>query len=117
MTLHRLAHELDETARQTAALVDAIGDALAVLFDHDPNAENARSRASAMIVRALQGQDRIEQRCRNMTIAVSQFAALPPGSPDAAYEAIWSSLGLDELRLPELSGIAAKVTAGEPELF
>ena len=117
MTLHRLARELDETARQTAALVDAISVALAVLADAELTAETARSQAAAMIVKALQGQDRIEQRCRNMTIAVSQFAALPPGSPDAAYEAIWSSLGLDELRLPELSGIAARITGGEPELF
>lgn len=117
MTLHRLAHELDETARQTAALVDAIGAALAVLSNTELNAEAARSRAAAMIVRALQGQDRIEQRCRNMIVAVSRFAALPPDSPDAAYEAIWASLGLDELRLPELSGIAARVKAGEPELF
>jgi len=117
MTLHRLARELDETARQTAALVDAIGDALAVLSNADVGAEAARTRAAAMIVQALQGQDRIEQRCRNMTIAVSRFAALPPGSPDAAYEAIWSSLGLDELRLPELSGIAARIAGGEPELF
>jgi len=117
MTLHRLAHELDETARQTAALVDAIGDALAVLSDANLRAETARSRAAAMIVQALQGQDRIEQRCRNMTIAVSQFAALPPDSPEAAYEAIWASLGLDELRIPELSGVAARITGGEPELF
>jgi len=117
MTLHRLAQELDETARQTAALVDAIGEALAVLADSELSAATARQTAAAMIVRALQGQDRIEQRCRNMTIAVSRFAALPPGSADEVYDAIWSSLGLDELRLPELSGIAARVTSGEPELF
>ncbi len=117
MTLQRLAHELDETARQTAALVDAVADALAVLCNGRTGAEAARQQAARMIVTALQGQDRIEQRCRNMASAVRQFAALPPAAPGAAYERIWSSLVLDELRLPALSGTAARQSNGEAELF
>ena len=34
----------------------------------------ARREAAHMIVTALQGQDRIEQRCQNMALAVRQFA-------------------------------------------
>ena len=60
-----------------------------------------------MIVTALQGQDRIEQRCQNMALAVRQFALLPPTAPDSVYDEIWASLVLDELRVPALSGVAA----------
>lgn len=117
MTLQRLARELDETARQTAALVDAVAEALAVLANRQLSADFARREASAMIVAALQGQDRIEQRCQNMALAVRQFALLPPTTPDETYDEIWASLVLDELRVPSLSGIAAKPSRGEVELF
>jgi hypothetical protein len=117
MTLQRLARELDETARQTASLVDAIGEALAVLSNKELSAEYARREAITMIVSALQGQDRIEQRCQNMALAVRQFALLPPTTPDEVYDEIWGSLILDELRVPSLSGIAAKPSRGEVELF
>jgi len=117
MTLQRLARELDETARQTAALVDAVGEALAVLSDKKLSAEFVREEAMAMIVAALQGQDRIEQRCQNMALAVRQFALLPPTTPDSVYDEIWASLVLDELRVPSLSGVAAKPSRGEVELF
>ena len=53
MTLQRLARELDETARQTAALVDAVGEALAVLSNQQLSSDYARSEAIAMIVSAL----------------------------------------------------------------
>lgn len=117
MTLQRLARELDETARQTAALVDAIGEALAVLSNAELSGPAARQQAAAMIVSALQGQDRIEQRCHNMALAVRQFALLPPGTPDAVFDEIWGGLVLDELRVPSLSGIAAHSQHGEVELF
>ncbi len=117
MTLQRLARELDETARQTAALVDAVAEALAVLADAKLSDEFARREAVGMIVSALQGQDRIEQRCQNMALAVRQFALLPPTTPDTVYNEIWASLVLDELRVPSLSGVAAKSTHGEVELF
>lgn len=117
MTLQRLARELDETARQTAALVEAVGEALAVLSNRKLSADYARVEAIAMIVAALQGQDRIEQRCQNMALAVRQFALLPGNTPDEVYEEIWSNLVLDELRVPSLSGIAARPSHGEVELF
>jgi hypothetical protein len=118
MTLQRLARELDETARQTGSLVDAIGEALAVLANKQLSDDYARGQAIGMIVSALQGQDRIEQRCQNMALAVRQFALLPANTPDAVYDEIWASLVLDELRVPGLSGIAAKnPSRGEIELF
>lgn len=117
MTLQKLARELDETARQSEALVDAVTVALELLADRTLPAEAARTQAARAIVSALQGQDRIEQRCRNMALAVRQFALLPPTTPTAVYEEIWANLVLDELRLPELSGIAKHVSSGEVELF
>lgn len=117
MTLQRLARELDETARQTAALVDAVGDALHVLADKQLSSDFARREAIGMIVSALQGQDRIEQRCQNMALAVRQFALLPANTSDAVYDEIWANLVLDELRVPALSGVAAKSPHGEVELF
>jgi hypothetical protein len=117
MTLQKLARELDETARQTAALVDGITEVLEVLSDTSVGTDAMRRKASAMIVRALQGQDRIEQRCQNLALAVRQFAMLPPTAPDAHYDEIWASLILDELRVPELSGVAKSVSSGDAELF
>jgi uncharacterized protein YbaP (TraB family) len=117
MTLQKLARELDETARQTAALVDGIAQVLETLSDTTLSGEAMRRKAAAMIVSALQGQDRIEQRCQNLALAVRQFAMLPPTAPDSDYEEIWSSLILDELRVPELSGVAKAISGGDAELF
>jgi hypothetical protein len=117
MSLQKLARELDETARQSAAMVEGIMLALEVLADGSKPTEVARKEAERMIVSALQGQDRIEQRCQNMALAVRQFALLPPDTPESVYDEIWASLVLDELRVPALSGIAAHGVHGEPELF
>lgn len=117
MTLQRLARELDETARQTAVLVEGIAAALETLSDSTLEPERARSRAIRMIVSALQGQDRIEQRLHNMALAVRQFALLPDGTPEETFNEIWAALVLDELRVPALSGVAAHDTHGEVELF
>ena len=117
MSLQKLARELDETARQTAAMVDGITDALEVLADRTANCDASRRKAIAMIVNALQGQDRIEQRCQNMALAVRQFALLPATAPDSVYEEIWSSLVLDELRVPTLSGVALAPSNGDVDLF
>ena len=117
MTLQKLARELDETARQTAAMVDGITDALAVLADRNLNSDQRTKQAVAMIVSALQGQDRIEQRCQNMALAVRQFALLPATAPDSDYEEIWATLVLDELRVPALSGVAASQSSGDVDLF
>ncbi|MEP7241213.1 MAG: hypothetical protein ABI697_10045 [Devosia sp.] len=117
MSLQKLARELDETARQTAAMVEGITDALEVLGDKSLSCEAARRQATAMMVSALQGQDRIEQRCHNMALAVRQFALLPPTTPDSVYNEIWASLVLDELRVPALSGVAKTRSTGDVDLF
>ncbi|MEQ1899335.1 MAG: hypothetical protein ABL866_01235 [Devosia sp.] len=118
MSLQKLARELDETARQTAVMVEGITAALEVLADKSLSCTDAKAQAVSMIVSALQGQDRIEQRCQNMALAVRQFALLPPTAPDAVYNEIWTSLVLDELRVPELSGIAAHHPShGDVDLF
>ncbi len=117
MSLQKLARELDETARQTDAMVGGINEALHILADTSLEREQAVRDAIHIIVVALQGQDRIEQRCHNMALAVRQFALLPPASPDSVYDEIWSTLTLDELRVPALSGIAAHSGHGEAELF
>ena len=117
MSLQKLARELDETARQTAAMVEGITYALEILADRSLNSEASRKEAVAMIVSALQGQDRIEQRCQNMALAVRQFALLPPSAPETDYDEIWSNLVLDELRVPALSGVAVARSNGDVDLF
>jgi hypothetical protein len=117
MSLQKLARELDETARQTASMLEGITDALQLLAERPLNQDPSVREAIQMIVTALQGQDRIEQRCHNMALAVRQFALLPPTAPDSVYDEIWSSLTLDELRVPALSGIAAHQSHGDAELF
>ena len=117
MSLQKLARELDETARQTAAMVEGVAYALEVLADPTLSCEAGRKEAVAMIVNALQGQDRIEQRCQNMALAVRQFALLPVTAPDSDYDEIWANLVLDELRVPALSGVAATPSRGEVDLF
>ena len=117
MSLQKLARELDETARQTAAMVEGIGAALEVLGDKSRNCDQVRREAVLMIVNALHGQDRIEQRCHNLALAVRQFALLPATAPDSDYDEIWASLELDELRVPALSGIAKTPSRGDVDLF
>ncbi len=117
MSLQKLARELDETARQTASMLEGISEALEILADKELSKDPSVRLAAQMIVTALQGQDRIEQRCHNMALAVRQFALLPPSAPDSVYDEIWASLTLDELRVPALSGIAAHQSHGDAELF
>ncbi|MEQ9634998.1 MAG: hypothetical protein RLW68_02810 [Devosia marina] len=117
MSLQKLARELDETARQTASMLEGITEALELLTDKQISKDPSVREAVQLIVTALQGQDRIEQRCHNMALAVRQFALLPPTAPDSVYDEIWASLTLDELRVPALSGIAAHPSHGDAELF
>ncbi|WP_421762251.1 hypothetical protein [Devosia sp.] len=117
MSLHKLARELDESARQTAAMVESVTLALELLGDRDIPADAARREAAAIIISALQGQDRIEQRGQNLAHAVRQFAVLPASATEADYEEIWSGLVLDELRVPTLSGSAGRGHHGDAELF
>ena len=113
MSLHRLARELDETARQSAAMVEGFTEALDILSDSKLNKDPSVRDAILVIITALQGQDRIEQRCHNMALATRQFALLPMAAP----ESVWSSLSLDELRVASMSGIAALQNHGDAELF
>ena len=118
MSLQKLARELDETARQSAAMLEGITEALELLTEASVGKDPSVRQAMMMVITALQGQDRIEQRCRNMALAVRQFSLLPPTAPDSVYDEIWRSLTLDELRVPALSGVAAKNAGqGEIELF
>jgi hypothetical protein len=117
MSLQKLARELDETARQTASILEGITEALDLLAEKQLSKDPTVNEAIQLIVTALQGQDRIEQRCHNMALAVRQFALLPPTAPDSVYDEIWASLTLDELRVPALSGVAAHGVHGEAELF
>lgn len=114
MGLHKLARELEETARQTAEMVDGITASLLTLGDTSIDCNTARSTAIRQIVIALQMQDRIEQRCRNMAEAVRQMA---DRSGEAGDESVWSNLTLDELRDEALSGVAARAKSGEIEFF
>jgi len=98
-------------------MVEGVAQALELLADKSISAEESRREAARIIINALQGQDRIEQRCQNMALAVRQFALLPPTTPDSVYDEIWSNLVLDELRVPSLSGSAAHGVHGEAELF
>ncbi|HEY8576370.1 MAG TPA: hypothetical protein VIL88_08540 [Devosia sp.] len=117
MSLQKLARELDETARQTSSMLEGITEALQLLAERNLSKDPTVREAVQMIVTALQGQDRIEQRCHNMALAVRQFALLPHSAPDSVYDEIWSSLTLDELRVPSLSGIAQHQSHGDVDLF
>ena len=98
-------------------MVEGITDALEMLSDATSSKDASVRSAIMAIITALQGQDRIEQRCRNMALAARQFSLLPPTAPESVYDEIWQSLTLDELRVPSLSGIAANQAHGEIELF
>lgn len=117
MSLQKLARELDETARQSTAMLEGITAALEVLSETQASDDAAVRQAMRLIITALQGQDRIEQRCRNMALATRQFSLLPPTAPESVYDEIWQSLTLDELRIPALSGTAANQNHGDVELF
>ena len=117
MSSHKLARELEETARQTAEMVDGITASLLTLGDTSIDCNAARSTAIRQIVVALQMQDRIEQRCRNMADAARKLADLSDGGDAQAAEGVWSTLALDELRDESLSGIAARTNSGEVEFF
>lgn len=117
MGLHKLARELEETARQTAEMVDGITASLLTLGDTSIDCNTARSTAIRQIVVALQMQDRIEQRCRNMAEAARKMADLHQADESSSSKGVWSSLTLDELRDDSLSGIAARTNSGEVEFF
>lgn len=117
MGLQKLARELEETARQTAEMVDGITASLLTLGDTSIECAAARSTAIRQIVVALQMQDRIEQRCRNMADAARKMAEMADGANNPSSDDVWATLTLDELRDESLSGIAARTNSGEVEFF
>lgn len=117
MAIQKLAIELDETIRQTRDLVNSITDALNVLMDKSLDHKQARSNATNQIMIGLQGQDRIEQRCANITRAIEQMRQCTIQFDEAKCAHIWEGLSLDELSKPEMSGISARIPHGEVDLF
>ncbi len=117
MSLERIAKELDETARQTEEMANGVTDALKTLSEAEPGSAQAQKLAMAQIIHALQGQDRIEQRCRNMAKAVRNLIASDKTIDHPRFDEIWASLTLDELAVPELSGVAKRTESGEVDLF
>jgi uncharacterized Ntn-hydrolase superfamily protein len=117
MSLERLARELDETARQSGEMAASISYAVKHLGEAAPGDERTREEAVLNIVTALQAQDRIEQRCRNLAHAVRELVASDRSIDHPRFDEIWSKLNLDELAVPEMSGIAARIDHGECEFF
>lgn len=117
MALQKLAIELEETVRQTRQMADEVNQALNMLMESDAPCATVRTDASMRIIVALQAQDRIEQRCVNIQAVVAQMLARASAVDETLFSDIWRGLTLDELAKPELSGAAAKLPHGEPELF
>ena len=117
MPIHKLATELEETVRQTRELVRSVDTALAVLLDPDLNDGEARQQAKKRIMVGLQAQDRIQQRCDNITRAMLQMRQCTVQFKGEQCARAWENLTLDELSKPELSGAAARVPHGEVDLF
>ncbi len=117
MALNKLATELNETIRQTREMVSDINEALNILMSEELSSDLARQQAATRIIVGLQAQDRIEQRCANIIIAIRKMNACTIGFNSVKYDDIWRGLSLDELSKPELSGISARIPHGEVDLF
>lgn len=118
MALEKLAVELDETIRQTRDMVSQLNDALIALLDTSNSDADARLDATQLMLVGLQAQDRIEQRCANIISAIYQLRR----NSEAAFDEdqsdrIWKSLSMDELSKPELSGVSARVSNGDVDMF
>ncbi|MFT6658371.1 hypothetical protein [Maritalea sp.] len=118
MSLDKLAVELEETARQTAEMIDKINDSLGILMNNSLGCQEARSTAVQEMVIALQAQDRIQQRCDNIAKAARLMAKVVDEISEKIDDKdVWSNLTLDELRKPNLSGIAGRAKHDDIELF
>ncbi len=117
MSLKRLANELDETTRQTTEMVNGIIQALNTLQSEKTPCKETRAKAMHEIIFALQAQDRIEQRCNNMALAVRKMVDCDGKINNQQFDEIWSHLTLDELAVPKMSGVAGRVQHGEVDLF
>ena len=117
MPIKKLAIELDETVRQTRELVQSVDEALSVLMDTDLQDDHARKEAKNRIMIGLQAQDRIQQRCDNITRAMTQMRKCTVQFKGEECARVWESLTLEELSKPEMSGISARIPHGEVDLF
>ncbi|HHB83415.1 MAG TPA: hypothetical protein ENK61_08110 [Devosia sp.] len=117
MAIQKLAVELDETIRQTRELVTSVNDALDVLMSKELSDLNARTTAINQIIIGLQAQDRIEQRCTNISQAIENLKKCTIEFDESKCADVWKNLSLDELSKPEMSGISARIPHGEVDLF
>lgn len=117
MSLERLARELEVTASQTGDMAAAITVVLQDLGAPAPGQEKVRNAAVQRIIVALQAQDRIEQRCHNLAGAVRTMMLSETPINKRLFDEIWENLNLDELAIPEMSGIAHAQSDGDCELF
>ena len=117
MAMKKLASELDETIRQTRDLVDSINVALEILMDKSTPDSQARREAATKILIGLQAQDRIEQRCSNIKLAISQISQRTAIFDEDRAAFVWQNLALDELSKPRDPRPATSVVSGDCELF
>ncbi len=117
MAIQKLAIELGETTRQTRELVDSIGEALNILLDKSLSDTEARSIAINKIMIGLQAQDRIEQRCSNMTAVIENMRDCAKQLDTSKCSNVWEDLTLEELTRPELSGSSGRTSHGDVDLF
>lgn len=116
MSLAKIRNELEETIRQSRAMADAVNDALTVLLDDSTDLDARRAEISRHIIVGLQAQDRLEQRCTNIERVLDYMANAQSLSLEED-NALWSTLSLDELANPNVTGKSAEEHAGEVELF
>lgn len=117
MALNKLARELEETIRQTRGLATDMQAVLSALTDADLSPLESQQLAIQKLVVGLQAQDRIEQRCTNIEKVIEQMISIDRTAGNGEYADIWKTLTLDELSKPELSGVSARVSHGDVDLF
>lgn len=116
MPFDRLAIEIDETASQMADLVAGIASVLDTLSDPETGDANARQAAATQILLALQAEDRIAQRCRDLAAFVREMAQMGLTDIDPRINELWTRRTLDELRLAP-GARASDHVAGDVDLF
>ncbi|VAW44709.1 hypothetical protein MNBD_GAMMA03-2028 [hydrothermal vent metagenome] len=92
-------------------------NALEILQDNSADLKSNKNKAITQIIIALQGQDRIEQRCDNMSKAIHKMVENDCTLNNKQFDEIWSHMTLDELAIPKMSGVAARIEHGEVDLF
>ncbi len=113
MPLRHIAHELEETARQSESMADEIVEALDLLKRAD--SREAAERAMREIVVALQAQDRMAQRCRGLARALTRMSDSAACASGVTAGDIWDDVTPGEL-WPEAK-TTGKPQPAEIELF